>query len=874
TVRVTTQESIKNLPFRGLQSILALEAGVIEQNGVLYVRGGRSNEIKYMIDGGNVTNPYFNSENISVIQEAIEETQLQSGGYTAEFGGANSAIVRTTLRSGGTEYHGSFDIQTDDFAKPGSKFLGASSTGYRNIVGTFSGQVPSLKGVRFFVAGQSFFRRNDDPRYIIPFKFDNLVTDKVNGLKPQGTKLPGPIEFKENYLYNNYTDDRSAQGKLTVDLGQIKVNFTGSASQNYSPAGGEWPNAIGNYFNQSKNSQRKTERIFANLRATHVLNPTTFYEVGISYQQRKASSYDEEFGSKWYKYTDSLYNAGRGWEGRYQGPSQYLIINNFGIADENAPINGYSKNRQSGLGFTVDLTSQLSSQWELKAGGSLDSWTIRNFSIGSIRARLEYENGVDGKSPAYNFGAPGANIDSLTEHRRVNLSRKGGMSFFGYDVDGKQVDSGPDAPFKPLFASAYVQNKMEFSDLIVNFGFRFEYMDNKALMPDNLENPTNYDRDLEVLDNSTLVEREPFSFLLPRISFSFPVTENTVFFAQYGKFVQMPALNQIYTSNVGLSDITGPLTRSPYGYFGQFAGFTARPERQTKYEVGIRQMLTDNFAFTITGFYNDMRDQLQQGRVLAERGTILFSGWTNEEFGTTKGVELTLELRRTTRLMARVNYTLQDARGTGSSLSSSRVTVSDVTARYPNFISLIDQNQTHRGSLMLDYRYPKGDGGKVLEGMGVNVLLTFNSGHPYTKLSDQSFSGQTTPWNVGVRMLGDVRNRFPIEPINNSTTPWVFNVDLNFSKVFYFPWFNAEFYVNVLNLFDTKNIINVYPTTGTAQDDGWLRNPAATSQIAIPDYAAFYKAINLDNQWGYKNQTGLDMFGNPRQVRVGIKLEM
>ncbi len=83
TVRLATQDNIKHLPFRGTENILQLQAGVIQQNGNLYIRGGRAGEVAYYVDGANVTNPYSKSQNVGVIQEAIEELQLQSGGYSA-----------------------------------------------------------------------------------------------------------------------------------------------------------------------------------------------------------------------------------------------------------------------------------------------------------------------------------------------------------------------------------------------------------------------------------------------------------------------------------------------------------------------------------------------------------------------------------------------------------------------------------------------------------------------------------------------------------------------------------------------------------------------------------------------------------------------
>ncbi|MBI3580108.1 MAG: TonB-dependent receptor, partial [Ignavibacteriales bacterium] len=245
TVRLNTQENIKNIPFRGIQNILALEAGVVQQNGNLYIRGGRAGDVAYFIDGANTTNPFFGDNNrqmVGVIQEALEEIQLQSGGFTAEFGGANAGIVRSQIRTGGSQYKASIQYQTDDFAKPGSKFLGTSAFGFRTGVATISGPIPGVNNARFFIAGSHEYVRNRRQMFFTPFKFENLVTDNL-GSRPAGTPLPngGTIEFKENYLYNNWDQTNSAQGTLSFDMNPIKLRFTGTYSFRNQPSDNNWP---------------------------------------------------------------------------------------------------------------------------------------------------------------------------------------------------------------------------------------------------------------------------------------------------------------------------------------------------------------------------------------------------------------------------------------------------------------------------------------------------------------------------------------------------------------------------------------------------------------------------------------------------------
>ena len=136
TFRLFTQEDIQNLPIRGLEYIISLNAGTVVQDDEFHIRGGRSGEINYLINGTTATSPFSNTLNTAIIQEAIEELQIQTGGFSADYGGANSAIVNATIRTGGSKLKGTIDYRTDDFAKGGDTFLGTTSRGYHNVVGT------------------------------------------------------------------------------------------------------------------------------------------------------------------------------------------------------------------------------------------------------------------------------------------------------------------------------------------------------------------------------------------------------------------------------------------------------------------------------------------------------------------------------------------------------------------------------------------------------------------------------------------------------------------------------------------------------------------------------------------------------------------
>lgn len=890
TIRLTGQEEIQNLPIRGVQNILSLNAGVVQQNGNLYVRGGRSGEVSYYVENAPVSNVMFEDsrkEGVSIIQEAIEEIQLESGGFTAEYGNANSGIVKTTLRTGGNNYKFSVDYQTDDFAGSGSKFLGTNSYGYRNVVLTAGG--PVVGDLTFFIAAQHNYVRQRDPMFLKPFSFANLKTDRFYAYG-EGIALPGTVEFKENAIPKNWDEVNTLQGTIQIPVSSVKVRVSGSYSGQKTPQGHNWPNALTNYF-WKKNQYTQTDIGFGNVRVTHTLNDKSFYEVGLSYYSRTSETYDDDFGNDWRKYVDSAASVAAGYtvptgadsitrrvwsyQSRFQGPAPFSTIYAYNFTHPYAPVNTYNIDKQTSFGGSFDYTNQLSSTWEVKGGARIERWTMRLFNVGDIASY----NSFLASDPRYSVAnAKNFNTPALRAERDVRLSSRGQINHYGYDVDGNEVDDGVDRARTPVFASAYAQNKMEFRDLVLNVGLRYEYYDQDVQVVKNYENP-DWDNNLDYFKDAEkqLVSSGAKSFVLPRISFSFPVTEKTVFYAQYGKYAQLPNLGRLYSGSYYLAQRISPkssvsytLTNTPAG-----AGMFAKPERTTQYEMGIRNVLSENLALSLSGFYKDVKDQIQIKRVFNSAGVPIFVSYLNEDFSTIKGVEITLELRRTNGLMTKLNYTLSDARGSASTPASSRVAVSDDnTARFPNFINPFDFNQTHRGTIFIDYRWMRGEGGPILEGLGANLLLSFNSGHNYTKILEPLNLGQASVWNIGVRPLIDPRTRNPVEPINSSTTPWVFNLDLNISKTFWTEFGNIEVYVNILNVLNTRNTINVFPNTGTPTDDGWLRSTLSESYRAIPNYTQFYQTVNIDNRAAYITATGFDVFSTPRQTRFGVKVEL
>jgi outer membrane receptor protein involved in Fe transport len=874
-VRIVSGDELANIPVRGVGAVVALQAGVVQQGGELFIRGGRLDEVGYYIDGADARDARTNRLAVQIVPEALEEFQVQAGGYNAEFGGANAGIVRQQLKSGGSRYSASLRAESDDFTSRGKSYLGGYSYGYTDYAATFSG--PITDNIKFFLAGQNTFQADPTAAFWSGFRFDDLVEDVAGSNRNPNNPIvtdpnspyfgrPAPDTIDLVVLPGNVPGRKlqswAGNGTLTFDYNPIIVRL--SASMNLAK-GLFNPTPIQNIFNQQRLLNEEGSTGLYSAKLTHFVQPQTYYDLTFSYWDSRFKRYDPVFKDDYMKYGDSVAAAQVGlptYFSRTESP-RALRTNGFPFTRPGALMGGYTKRKQYYYSGQIDVTHQLT-EHELKAGFSYRQYKIRNYAIGGLQSLLA---SLLSNPDAARNGGPDRDL----------LWRANGIpSNYGYDLYGNEYDGGGlDRAREPKFISAYIQDKFEVNDLVINAGLRFDSFDMDQFRFKDPSRPP-YDQVNFTLFESGTEKVGAFKTVSPRLGFSFPVTDRTVFHLQYGKFVQAPQLDNIYTSTSRFA-----LFLSGRNFIPNPVGLALEPIRTTQYEIGFTQQFSDNASFDITTFYKDIKGQIQYEAVVATPAT--YNVLVNGDYATTKGVELTVRLRRTNRIQGALNYTLSDAQGTGSSRTSN---VSSVQAgpERPLIIAPLQFNQTHRGSINIDYRFGKDDGGPILERLGANLLFTFNSGHAYTKALFNSGGGQRGPEEGGILADDDPRPRRPAGALNSSTTPWVFQLDLRIDKtVSIGGLFDVNFYVYVQNLLNTKNVYNVYSRTGNAEDDGFLTNPNLSSAIIAnngPRYVDLYRAINLQNRQHYwANQLdpnnefgGGDLFGPPRQVRFGLNI--
>jgi outer membrane receptor protein involved in Fe transport len=871
SISLVTSEEIESIPVRGFLNLVQTQNSVVVQDNAVYIRGGREEEVGYFVDGAVATNPVNQTAAVYVIQEAIEEFQVQAGGYTAEFGGANSGIIRSELKTGTERFHASVDFQTDKFVNEGEKFLGTTSFQHHILVATLSGPVVS-KNIRTFLAYENNYQGDFQRRYSEGFTFENLVDTRRAPILGDTVSLYYPDGFTPHQRRNRH----AFNGTLLFDFTPFRLRATGTYFAQDQQVDDQPMLRLLNNRTQTD----ETRNLLLTLKGTYVLNPTSYLEASVNYFNSQVERIDDYFGNDWQLYYDSLAVAQHtGGDVVYQGrrvKMQDYLLAGFEFEPDGAPRNWYRIEKNRYLGGRLDFLTQIGRHHEVKVGGEYRQHEIRHFDI---QPRI-----IDQIS-----NIPGAT--SIYEVPATVVGAGGRVAAYGYDNYGRELDGDGiiDAgdgiyyfgPKKPIFGAFYLQDKIEYNDLIINAGLRLDYFD----MDDyKLKNPT--DAAVDPTTGYVLPDEwekvDASLQLSPRLGLSFPVSERTVFYAQYGKFIQMAELNDIY---FGTADVRDQIFTGGNFFVNQTGndnigpiGFGLEPIRTTSYEVGFRQQLSSIAAFDLTGFYKNVQGQPTLTRIDPDPSGDLtaYNVIANGDFATTQGLEFRLTLRRINRLQAQFNYTLTTSDGTGSS-EISYISSIEQSSFPPKTVNPLNFAQTHVGAVNLDYRFGKGDGGAILQQFGANFLFSFNSGHPYSNVNIAGL-GQVSPYNAGVDYMLDTRVRLAKEPVNASVTPWNFNIDLRLDKTIQIlTRLDLNIYARITNLLNTKNVINVYQLTGSADDDGFISNPElSASFVNAPfrgeQYVDLYNAINITNGQSYWDTLNLQLYSNPRQIWFGVKL--
>jgi hypothetical protein len=359
--------------------------------------------------------------------------------------------------------------------------------------------------------------------------------------------------------------------------------------------------------------------------------------------------------------------------------------------------------------------------------------------------------------------------------------------------------------------------------------------------------------------------------VMPRVAFSFPISDAANFVAHYDVLTQRPPFNSGNLSPIDyyFIDASGsnPLISNP----------NQRPQKTIDYDFGYEQVLNErkNASLKINAFYKEYRNMINQRLIVGAypKNYIMLD---NIDFSTVKGLVAAFDFRRTGGSRINLNYTLQFADGTGSNANSG---ANLAQSGQPNLRVLqpLNIDQRHTFSINYDYRFgskkeykgptfktKKGKVVQFLEDVGFNISFIVGSGTPYTR------------WSSPTSINGGGRSTI-VGQINGSSKPWNIRSNLRIDKNIPLT-FGKEgsenrktgtlnVYLQVLNVLNRRNVLDVYQFTGQPDDDGFLTSAQAQAALAITNSATSFNDLYRIRMNDATN------FSTPRQIRIGLLFE-
>ncbi len=754
-------ERIARLPVQEFSEVLNIQAGItVDPGGGIHIRGGRTSEIAYWIDGVPVSDVYDNSLSVQVENESIQELQVISGTFNAEYGQAMSGIVNIVTKEGGERFEGNLNLYTGDYLSSHDNLFynidDIDPVANHNIQGSLSGPVPGL-GRKW-----SFFGTT---RY---YNTDGWLYGQRKFLPPgtPGDDSPVPMNWRKRL---------SGQVKLTYRLNpSMKLNLGSLASKvdfrDYNHGFRLDPDGDVTKFDRGLN---------LTLLWTHALSQRTFYTLNVArfFSGFKERAFKDPLDSRYVNINDPQFS---------RGPNEFI--------KGGTNLHRFERNTTTLLA-KLDLTSQVTLSHQLKMG-----FEFRRHKLFLDEINLVPKTDPQTGQPVTPFRPQVPDISELNHDRYRE---------------------------RPIEVSAYLQDKIELQNMIVNVGLRFDYFDSRGRVLADPSDPNVYNPFKPEHAELPLAQRQkiwykaasPKSRLSPRFGVAYPITDRGVIHFSYGHFLQIPSFLFLYNK-------PGFKVNEAGGLQGVFGNADLEPQKTVMYELGLQQQLFQNIGIDVTGFYRDVRDWVSTSTPIETAiAGISYVRYINRDYANVRGVTLTIDQRRTGLLAFNVSYTFQVAEGSNSDPNEEFFALQGNSEPTRQIIPL---GWDQRHTVNAYFNFGTAD-------WGISILSRYGSGLPYTPdIGFASRQGQ----NLSNALLKNSRRK-----------PVTYTFDLKLFRALRFAKLRWTFFANVFNVFDQKNQLNVFADTGTARK---------TLRESLPHDPGFFVRP--------------DFYSEPREVQLGVQI--
>lgn len=847
-------EQMENLPVASVADVISLQAGF--EPG-LTIRGSGGNQVGFALDGVSLIDPRTNNPNTEVSYTAIDEVQVQTGGFNAEYGNVRSGLINVITKAPDrrrytadviTRYSPPTQGYNTDFgtgygdpdasywafsrlsrqAFPGDAngdgTVGSGEVCEVSICGTgilpshmqtqyaeFGGWRAAANGTPYTAeqlrAAQEWVYRKDfeiqDPDYEV----DGTITGPVPGIGPLLGDLRFSASFRQAQDAYLIPSQRSAeqrrtfQGKLVSDVGRgMQLELTGIHNRlegiavthdaldptdfrfnldaelpgfpwdnrdnlESNISGDELTNAFGDYFYSPHDATRSAY----GLEFTHTISPNTFYEVQV---QRNAS--EDLSGAP--DYRAGILETGSPAVVRCVTPNLDLrdvssggtcAAGEFAVTD--APF-GYNESYEAAPNLGAVGENYGSQEGDARDSSNVVRWVARLDVTSQVSRFMQLKTGAEvilSDFDVYYGSWDPANPHQ--ENQRYRWERS------------------------PVQGALYGQTKLEFRGMVANIGLRADYFHAAGEW---------YDYDpfgriftstfgFDALDDPDVISQEATErslTLSPRLGVSFPVTDNSKFYFNYGHFRQMPDPYRLFEIQYGA--YTRQITR------------IGNPDialpKTVAYELGFEQNIADQFLVRLAGFYRDLSDEGRDVTYISTDGLVNYTRQEPLGYGDNRGFEVTLQKDRGDWIRGFINYTYLSSKNGGFGYDQ----INENRREFEQFVNgpnALEQNERvpePYANMNLELRFPQSFGPNVA---GIHPLANWR-----LALLGEWRSGAPSTWDGTNFSLRGTGNNREISYNVAWKDYWMF--DLRLSKAFGTRIGQAQFFVDLTNVFDLRQM--------------------------------------------------------------------
>ena len=812
---IMNSDEINKSIVENVVDVVTLQPGVIKQDDALYIRGGRSSDNSYLLDGISIQDPLAGTGlGLQLSSDALEEVEVITGGYNAEYGQATSGVINIKTKAGSyKKYSFGMNYKKDNLGF-NKDWKSTFNTDVFDL--NFSGPEPITKYVvkdllKVNFPGEitlfgNFFMNISDGFQSVP----GLYESSYQGYKAkrlfssifEGSRFT-PRENNNWYWLGKVTWKLKENMKLTYSYNQsVAINQNSQSLQTNLEYVEPTPGYQYPFQEILDNANTYTHlNIFNSLSWEHAVGSKTLYEVKFSkfFTELRADAN----GLYWDQYTEPLDIV--------KPPFVY-----YPTGDTNHPWGIIPGDGFYDVGNSYTWHDHYVDEYRLK-GDISHNFNLKN----KFKAGFEY---------------------GYQEMQLIDIY-KPWIGTMGLNNDVYKV--------YPSFGDFYAQDKITYKGMILNFGLRFDYWFPGKLVDDAIKNPNSLTipkqiKDAYMSDTYNFFGRRWKGRLSPRIGISHPITDNQTLFFSYGHFSKRPKPQFVYAKIANVNSLSS---------FQKFGNPNLNPETTVSYELGLRNQFTSNDVLTVTAYYKDIYDYV--ATVSAKISDPRFAGqsfitYVNQDYSKTRGIEIDFKKRIGRWFNGNFNLTYSIATGKSSSVDQGYLVATGGAFETigENYLSW---DRPIQASINANIFIEKGKG---LFGFGRNILddITiktrwfYESGKRYTP---QIFVGYLQ--NGRPEYEADVEN-----PLSALATPW-FWIDLSIEK--YINLGNAKFILSleISNLLDTKNSTIINPVTGKAYEYG-DPTPNSYNDPLYPDVQAPLSPFPYNPA----------RYVSPRQIRFGI----